>query len=159
MSDLVRNPEDRFSHNEAHLFAAYKPKFAEPKRKVSETENRYLRDDYQSGYRDSRDRDRDRRWGSGAPGGYPYGDRDRDRDRGRSDMINIMRKPVICICDIKGEEQLIRAFVFATQIVQSLFFINPKFPASSHLLQPYSLVCVRPGRKLHRQVTSWCSYM
>ena len=30
--------------------------------------------------------------------------------------------------------QLHRAFVFATQIVQFLFFLNPKFQASSHLL-------------------------
>ena len=43
--------------------------------------------------------------------------------------------------------QLISAFVFATQIVQSLFFQRPKFPASSHLLCLYSLVCVGPGRK------------
>ena len=60
------------------LFPAYKPKFAEPKKKNSDSESRYLRDDY----RDSRDRDRDRYSRSGAPGGYPYGDRDRDRDRG-----------------------------------------------------------------------------
>ena len=30
--------------------------------------------------------------------------------------------------------QLISAFVFATQIVQSLFFQNPKFQASNHFL-------------------------
>ena len=30
--------------------------------------------------------------------------------------------------------KLISAFVFATRIVQSLFFLNPKFQASSHLL-------------------------
>ena len=39
------------------------------------------------------------------------------------------------------------AFVFATQIVQSLFFLNPKFQASSHFLWLYSPVCVGPGRK------------
>ena len=43
--------------------------------------------------------------------------------------------------------KLISAFVFATYIVQSLFFLNPKFQASSHLLELYSLVCVGPGRK------------
>ena len=43
--------------------------------------------------------------------------------------------------------KLISAFVFATWIVQSLFFLNPKFQASSNLLWLYSLVCVRPGRK------------
>ena len=30
--------------------------------------------------------------------------------------------------------KLISAFVFATRIVQFLFFLNPKFRASSHLL-------------------------
>ena len=43
--------------------------------------------------------------------------------------------------------KLISAFVFATRIVQFLFFLNPKFSASSHLLCLYSLVCVGPVRK------------
>ena len=43
--------------------------------------------------------------------------------------------------------KLISAFVFATQIVQSLYFLNPKFQASRHLLWLYSPVCVGPGRK------------
>ena len=34
----------------------------------------------------------------------------------------------------KGAAQLISAFVFVTGIVQSLFFLNPKFQASSLLL-------------------------
>ena len=34
--------------------------------------------------------------------------------------------------------KLISAFVFATRIVQFLYFLNPKFPASSHLLCLYS---------------------
>ena len=38
--------------------------------------------------------------------------------------------------------QLISAFVFAIRIVQSLYYLNPKFQASSHLLWLYSLVCV-----------------
>ena len=33
-------------------------------------------------------------------------------------------------------------FVFATRIVQFLFFLNPKFQASSHLLCLHSSVCV-----------------
>ena len=41
---------------------------------------------------------------------------------------------------------MISAFVFATQIEQFLFYLNPKFQASSHLLLLYSLVCVGPGR-------------
>ena len=43
--------------------------------------------------------------------------------------------------------KLISTFVFATRIVQSLYFLNPKFQASSHLLGLYSLVCVGPGLK------------
>ena len=42
--------------------------------------------------------------------------------------------------------KLISAFVFATQIVQSLNFLYNKFQASSHLVWLYSLVCVGPGR-------------
>ena len=41
--------------------------------------------------------------------------------------------------------KLISAFIFATRIVQSLYFLNTKFQASSHLLWLYSLV--GPGRK------------
>ena len=41
--------------------------------------------------------------------------------------------------------QLISAFVFAAWIVQSLFYIDPKFQASSHLLWLYSPVCVGTG--------------
>ena len=62
-----------------------------------------------------------------------------------------MRKPAFCICENKDADQLrgklINAFVFATRIVQSLYFLNPKFQASSHLLRLYSLVCIGPGRK------------
>ena len=43
--------------------------------------------------------------------------------------------------------KLICIFIFATWIVQSLFYLNPKFQVSSHLLCVYSLVCVRPGWK------------
>ena len=49
---------------------------------------------------------------------------------------------------------LFNAFVFATRIVQSLYFLNLKFQASSHLLWLYSPVCVRPGRKPRRPVFS-----
>ena len=41
--------------------------------------------------------------------------------------------------------KLISAFVFAIRIVQSLYYLNPKFQASSHLLWLYSLVCVGQG--------------
>ena len=71
-----------------------------------------------------------------------------------------MRKPVICICENKDADQLCRtaqlisAFVFTTQIVQSLYLLNPKFQASSYLLWLYSRVCVRPCRKPRRPVFS-----
>ena len=50
--------------------------------------------------------------------------------------------------------QLISANVFATQIVQSLYFVNPKFQGSGHFLCPYSQVCVGPGRIIQRQFFS-----
>ena len=50
--------------------------------------------------------------------------------------------------------KLISAFVFATRIVKSLFYLNTKFQASSHLLWLYSPVCVGPGRKPRRPVFS-----
>ena len=50
--------------------------------------------------------------------------------------------------------KLISAFVFATRIVESLFFMDPKFQASSHLLWLCSLFCVGPGRKPRRPVFS-----
>ena len=50
--------------------------------------------------------------------------------------------------------QLISAFVFTKRIVQSFFYLNPKFQASSHLLWLYSPVCVGPGWKPRRPVFS-----
>ena len=72
-----------------------------------------------------------------------------------------MRKPAFCIyaktkpqisCALTT--QLISAFVFATQIVQSLYYLNLKFQASSHLLWLHSPICVGPGRKPQRPVFS-----
>ena len=37
-------------------------------------------------------------------------------------------------------------FVFATQIVQYLFFLNLTYQASYYFLWPYRPTCVRPGR-------------
>ena len=52
-----------------------------------------------------------------------------------SHMSRIMRKPDFCICETKPSyAQLVSAFVFASRIVQFLFFLNPKFQAASHLL-------------------------
>ena len=67
----------------------------------------------------------------------------------KTNLSCFMRKPTFCICEIKGADQLSRvtaklisAFVFATQILQFLCFLNPKFLASSHLLCLYSSVYV-----------------
>ena len=49
--------------------------------------------------------------------------------------------------------QLISAFVSASQIAQSLYFLNPKFQASSHL-QLYIPVFVGRGRKLEDRFSS-----
>ena len=51
-----------------------------------------------------------------------------------------MRTPDFCICENKDTDQLISTFVFATRIVQSLYFLNAKLQASSHILWQYSLV-------------------
>ena len=62
------------------------------------------------------------------------------------------KKKTICICKNKGADQLRincgadQCLCFSTWIVQFLYFLNPKFPASYHLLILYRPVCVRPGR-------------
>ena len=71
-----------------------------------------------------------------------------------------MRKPDFCIFKNKGADQLRGnhaadqrlCFRYIDKIVQSLYFLNPKFQASNHLLWLYSLVFVRPGQKPGRQV-------
>ena len=69
-----------------------------------------------------------------------------------------MRKPALAYAKTQGQisclvtAQLISTFVFLTNIVQSLYFLNPKCEASSHLLLLYNPVCV--GRKPQRQVVS-----
>ena len=45
--------------------------------------------------------------------------------------------------------KLISTFVFATRIVQFLYFLNTKFPVSSHLLCLYSPVSVEHVWKPH----------
>ena len=50
--------------------------------------------------------------------------------------------------------QLISAFIFATRIVQFIFFLNLKFQAFSHLQWLYMPVCVKPGRKSRKPVLS-----
>ena len=56
-----------------------------------------------------------------------------------------MGKPTICIGENKGADQLRGN----RQIVQFLFYLNPKFQASTSLLCLYRPVCVGPVRKPH----------
>ena len=74
-----------------------------------------------------------------------------------------MRKPDFAYAKIKVQisftvtAKLISAFVFATWMVQFLFFLNLKFQASSLLLRLYRPVCDIPGRKPRRLVFPRCS--
>ena len=71
-----------------------------------------------------------------------------------------MRKPAFCICENKDADQLRgnreadQRLCFHLRIVQSLYYLNPKFQASSHLLWLYRPVCVGPGRKPRRPLFS-----
>ena len=56
-----------------------------------------------------------------------------------------MGKPTTCIGENKGADQL-----RATQIVQSLYFLNTKFHVSSCRLLLCGPACVGPGRKPQR---------
>ena len=71
-------------------------------------------------------------------------------------MSRDVRKPDFCTCENKAADQLCgnRTADFATQIVQSLYFLNPNLQASSHFLWLPSPVCVGPGRKPRRPVFS-----
>ena len=70
-----------------------------------------------------------------------------------------MRKPAFCICENKDADQL-RGNRKADQRLcfrytdSRIFFLNPKFQASSHLLWLYSPVCVAPGQKPRKPLFS-----
>ena len=67
-------------------------------------------------------------------------------------MSHLMGKPAICICENKGADQL-RGNREADQRLcfrYSVFYLNPKFQASSSFLCLYRPVCVGPVRKPHR---------
>ena len=66
-------------------------------------------------------------------------------------MSHVTRKPAFCTCDNKGAADQRLCFRY----IASYYFLNPKFPASNHLLGLHSLVCVGtvgPGRKPRRLV-------
>ena len=59
-------------------------------------------------------------------------------------MSHVVRKPVFAYAKTKAQisfavtAKLISDFVFATQMVHSLYFLNPKFQASRYLLWLHS---------------------
>ena len=61
-------------------------------------------------------------------------------------------KPVFCLYENKGADYCTadQSLCFHYLEVQSLFFLNPAFQASSFFLWQYRLVCVRPGQKPRR---------
>ena len=71
-------------------------------------------------------------------------------------LSRIMKKQLFAHVKTKWQNscavtaQLISASVIATQIEPSLYFLNPEFQVSNHLLWLYSPVCVRPGPKPQR---------
>ena len=86
---------------------------------------------------------------------YTTGKIDQRENESMYHMSLVMRNPAFCICENKdADQQLISAFAFAARIVQFLYFLNPKFQASRHLMWLYSRVNGGPGRKPRRPVFS-----
>ena len=67
----------------------------------------------------------------------------------------IIKLSITHLSRVTVSAKLISAFVFATRIVQFLFFLNPKFQASSHPLWLHRPVCVGPGQKPPKPVFSF----
>ena len=69
-------------------------------------------------------------------------------------------KTGFCICEnkdadqLRGDREADQRIIFAIPIVQSLYYLHPKFQVSSDLLWLYRPVCVGPGRKPRRPVFS-----
>ena len=75
--------------------------------------------------------------------------------------VNIMCSEMLCPLDFElaarreNQHYALNAktksqhFVFAALIVQFLYFLNPKYSASSHIMCLYSSVCVGPVRIFH----------
>ena len=59
---------------------------------------------------------------------------------------NLPRRKQMAQISFAVTAKLISAFVFTTRIVQFLFYLNPKFQASSSFLCLYRSVCVGPVR-------------
>ena len=63
-------------------------------------------------------------------------------------MSIVVRKQAFCMCKIKDPDQFCGSWqadqhlYFRSRILKSLYFLNPKFQASTSLLWLYSPVCV-----------------
>ena len=71
-------------------------------------------------------------------------------------MSRVMRKPAFCICKNKSADQYSNCtadqrlcFRFI-DVVQALYFLNPKYQASNRLSWLYIPICVGPGWKAQR---------
>ena len=78
----------------------------------------------------------------------------------RCSMSRVMKKTAFSICERRSSAARLpsswsKPFFRYIDIVKSLFFLNPKFQASRHLLWLYIPVRVGPGRKPWRQIFSW----
>ena len=75
-------------------------------------------------------------------------------------MSSVGRKPAFCICknkdadQLRGNREADQRLCFGYMDSTTLYFLNTKFQASSHLVWLYSLVCVGQSRKLRRPVFS-----
>ena len=67
-------------------------------------------------------------------------------------LSRLMRKPTICIGknkdtdQLRGDREADQRLCFCYSDVQFLYFLNPKFQASSHLLCLYSSICDGPAQ-------------
>ena len=52
----------------------------------------------------------------------------------KTNVLHMRNKDANQLRGMGEADQRLKKFVFATYIVQSLYFLNPKFQASSHLL-------------------------
>ena len=71
----------------------------------------------------------------------------------KTGCLHMENKDADKLCNNSLTAQLISAIGFNSRKVQPLFFLNPKFQASSILLWLYRPVCVGPDRKPGRPVS------
>ena len=136
VSDLVGNPEDWFSHNEAQISDLSPTEIPTAgSAPVIAPDNKRL----------TMESDQEKPEVKAVPR-VPKG---KARYKSIKKMSHIMFKPAFCICDSKGVDQL-HSNHLADQClcfrykVQFFYFLNSKFQAFSHLVWLYSPVCAEP---------------